>query len=84
MELSKSNSNIAFFFLHICPVLPASAVVVHAEVKDPIAASRHCPEREEQVQTGFKGITSHVIVLDVNMVLTDGQPVFGHGNFSNM
>lgn len=74
------------FFLHICPVLPVSAVVVPAEAKDLIAASRHWPEREEQVETGFKVSISRVIVLDVNMMVTGEQPMFSHGttNFSNM
>lgn len=85
MELSKSN-NISLNLLRICPVLPVSAVVVHAEVKDLSAASHHCPGCEEEVETGLKVITSHVVVLDVNMMVTDGQPMFFHGtnNFSNM
>lgn len=85
MELGKSNNNISLILLHICPVLPASAVVVHAEVKD-LIASHHCPEREEQVETGFKVIISHVVVLDVNMTVTDEPPMSSHGttNVSNM
>lgn len=75
MELSKSNNKISLIPLHICPVLPVSAVVVHADVKDLIAASNHCPEREEEDETEFKVITAHVIVLDVNMMVTDEQPM---------
>lgn len=86
MELSESNNSISSILVHICPVLPVSAVVVHAEVKDLIAASHLCPEHEEQVETGFKVITSHGIVLDVNMMVTEGQPMLFHGktNFSIM
>lgn len=86
MEPRRSNNNISLILLHICPVLPAAAVAVHAEVKDLTAASHHWPEREEEVETGFKVLTSHVIELDVNMMVTDEQPTFCHGtnNSSNM